>query len=68
MEATTAGGGALIACGKSASPATAASCCGCRRGTALLEVRDRRLYRETHATFEDYCRERWRFSDRTPTG
>lgn len=28
-------------------------------GTALGEIRDRRLYRATHATFEDYCRERW---------
>ncbi len=28
-------------------------------GQALLEVRDRRLYRQTHATFEAYCRERW---------
>ena len=24
----------------------------------------RRLYRVTHETFEDYCRERWGFSDR----
>lgn len=29
---------------------------------ALLEVRDTRLYRESHPTFEDYCRERWGFS------
>ncbi len=28
-------------------------------GQALMEIRERRLYRETHATFEDYCRERW---------
>ncbi len=28
-------------------------------GSRLMFVRDRRLYRETHATFEDYCRERW---------
>lgn len=28
-------------------------------GTALLTIRDNRLYRETHGTFEDYCRERW---------
>ena len=28
-------------------------------GSALLEIRDSRLYRQTHATFEDYCRERW---------
>jgi phage N-6-adenine-methyltransferase len=28
-------------------------------GNALLEIRDDRLYRETHRTFEDYCRERW---------
>lgn len=28
-------------------------------GAALLEIRDSRLYRETHATFEAYCSERW---------
>lgn len=26
---------------------------------ALLEIRDRKLYRENHNTFEDYCREQW---------
>jgi phage N-6-adenine-methyltransferase len=32
-------------------------------GTALLEIRDNRLYRETgYATFAQYCRERWGFS------
>lgn len=31
-------------------------------GTALAEVRDSRLYREAHPTFEDYCRERWAFT------
>lgn len=31
-------------------------------GTALARIRDGRLYRATHATFEDYCRERWGFS------
>lgn len=31
-------------------------------GSALLEIRDSRLYRETHATFEEYCRERWGMS------
>lgn len=31
-------------------------------GEALQEIRDSRLYRETHGTFEDYCRERWGFS------
>lgn len=30
-------------------------------GKALTAIRDSRLYRETHATFEDYCRERWQF-------
>jgi len=30
-------------------------------GNALLEIRDQRLYRETHSTFEAYCRERWGF-------
>ena len=28
-------------------------------GEALMEIRDSRLYRETHGTFEDYCQERW---------
>lgn len=28
-------------------------------GVALLEIRDSRLYRETHSTFEAYCSERW---------
>lgn len=31
-------------------------------GNALLEIRDRQLYRDTHARFEDYCRERWGWS------
>lgn len=33
-------------------------------GTALATVRDERLYRVAHETFEAYCRERWGF-DRT---
>lgn len=28
-------------------------------GVALLEIRDQRLYRETHSSFEAYCSERW---------
>jgi hypothetical protein len=28
-------------------------------GASLLEIRDKRLYRETHASFEVYCEERW---------
>lgn len=31
-------------------------------GTALSRIRDGKLYRETHGTFEDYCRERWSIS------
>lgn len=31
-------------------------------GVALAEIRDRRLYRESHNAFEDYCRERWEMS------
>ena len=31
-------------------------------GLALASIRDNRLYRATHATFEDYCRERWHWS------
>jgi ParB family chromosome partitioning protein len=34
-------------------------------GEALLEIRNRRLYRyQGHATFEDYCRQRWGLSAR----
>src|SRR5690349_20416000 len=29
---------------------------------ALWSIRDGRLYRATHPTFEAYCRERWGFS------
>jgi len=28
-------------------------------GAALSIIREQRLYRESHGTFEDYCRERW---------
>lgn len=28
-------------------------------GNALATIRDRRLYRKSHAAFEDYCQERW---------
>lgn len=31
-------------------------------GNALLAIRDKRLYRSTHDTFEGYCRERWDIS------
>ncbi|MDX2215497.1 MAG: hypothetical protein SFY66_19695 [Oculatellaceae cyanobacterium bins.114] len=31
-------------------------------GQALMEMRDRRLYREEFATFEDYCQTRWEMS------
>lgn len=31
-------------------------------GEALLTIREARLYRETHKTFEEYCRERWGFN------
>ena len=30
-------------------------------GEALLEIRERRLYRATHLSFETYCLERWGF-------
>lgn len=33
-------------------------------GEALSAIRDQRLYRATHGTFEDYCRERWKMSKR----
>ncbi len=31
-------------------------------GTALLEIRDNRLYRVDYSTFEEYCRDRWSMS------
>ncbi len=31
-------------------------------GKALTELRDRRLYRSTHKTFEEYCRDRFAHS------
>lgn len=31
-------------------------------GNALMEIRDARLYRDTHETFEAYCQERWGWS------
>lgn len=31
-------------------------------GEALAAIRDQRLYRDTHGTFEDYCRDRWGFN------
>ncbi|BAB78323.1 hypothetical protein ACN23B_28160 (plasmid) [Anabaena sp. FACHB-709] len=31
-------------------------------GKALMELRDRRLYRNTHKTFEEYCRDRFGYS------
>lgn len=33
-------------------------------GTALAEIRDARLYRESHGTFEEYCREKWGMNPR----
>ncbi len=33
-------------------------------GEALLKIRDGRLYRELHPTFEDYCRKRWQMGGR----
>ncbi len=35
-------------------------------GLALMELRDRRLYRSTHATFEEYCRSRFDYTRRRP--
>jgi hypothetical protein len=31
-------------------------------GRALEAIRDKRLYRDRHATFEDYCGQKWDFS------
>lgn len=35
-------------------------------GKALMELRDRRLYRSTHRTFEEYCKDRFGYSRRQP--
>lgn len=35
-------------------------------GKALQELRDRRLYRSTHKTFEEYCKDRFGFERRHP--
>jgi hypothetical protein len=32
-------------------------------GLALMEIRDRKLYRGEHSSFKEYCKERWNFSD-----
>lgn len=32
-------------------------------GSALTAIRNERLYRQTHETFKDYCRERWQISE-----
>lgn len=33
-------------------------------GEALLQIRDERLYRSSHASFEEYCRDKWKFTSR----
>ncbi len=33
-------------------------------GLRLAAVRDKRLYRDQYGTFEEYCEQRWNFSDR----
>jgi hypothetical protein len=35
-------------------------------GKALMELRNRRLYRSTHRTFEEYCRDRFGYNRRYP--
>lgn len=35
-------------------------------GAALRELRDKRLYRSTHRTFEEYCYERFGYTRRRP--
>lgn len=35
-------------------------------GKALAQLRDRRLYRSTHKTFEEYCKDRFGFERRHP--
>ena len=38
----------------------------CEAGTALREIRDKRLYRSTHSSFEQYCYERFGYTRRRP--
>lgn len=33
-------------------------------GRAMLAINEQKLYRQTHATFADYCQDRWGMSDR----
>ena len=33
-------------------------------GNALTEIRDSKLYKETHLTFEGYCIEKWNIKKR----
>lgn len=33
-------------------------------GNALTKIRDNKLYRKTHKSFEDYCQERWGWTSR----
>lgn len=35
-------------------------------GMALMQLRDRRLYRTTHSTFEEYCRDPFGYTRRRP--
>lgn len=34
-------------------------------GEALAEIRDKKLYRVSHGTFEEYCKEEWQISRRS---
>lgn len=36
-------------------------------GMALMQLRDRRLYRTTHNSFEEYCRDRFNYTRRRPS-
>ncbi len=30
---------------------------------ALIKIRDKKLYREQYLTFDEYCRDRWKFTE-----
>jgi hypothetical protein len=34
-----------------------------RKGEALIRIREAKLYRKSHGTFEEYCRDRWKITD-----
>ena len=59
LTLTVDGQAALVRCEAEIEDAKQSVVIGCN---ALARIRDERLYRATHASFESYCRERWSIS------